>query len=111
MLFEVAQALVERLGEEVGFAVEREEVEDEELGLLVAVGERVEDELAVDEGARVEGRAVVREREVQVALAEPPVVVLAVDEVVAFVAGLVAGQIEEVADAVGLFADVVAGGG
>jgi hypothetical protein len=56
----------------------------------------------------VEGGAVVREREVQVALAQPPVVVLAVDQVVALGAVLVRGEVQEVADAVGFFADVVA---
>jgi hypothetical protein len=39
----------------------------------------------------MEGRAVMRQREVQVALVQPPVVVLAVDQVVALAAVLVRG--------------------
>lgn len=90
-----------------GFAVESQTVENE-VGGAEAGGEVVEDELAVDESVGVEGgkRRVVFEREVEVG--DVPVVVAAVDEEVGFGAvGGVRGAVEEVALAVGLFADVV----
>lgn len=59
----------------------------------------------------MEGRLVVGEREVQIAVLQPPVVVFAVYQIMALVAVLVRGQVQEVADAVGFFADVVAGDG
>lgn len=55
----------------------------------------------------MEGRWVALQGKVQVSLVDPPVIVLTIDEVVRFAPFVVVGQVEEVADAIGLFANVV----
>lgn len=86
MIAEVGQPLVERLAHQLGLAVEREQVEDEELGLhLGPAPDPVHDQLAVDQRAAVaEGHLLLvdGQREVQRLVVDVPVVVLAVDQVV-----------------------------
>lgn len=89
-------------------AIEDEAVEDEEGGHLGAVGLVIHDQLAVDNGVDMEGVVIVLAGEVEVAMLDKVVVVLSVNQVDGFGVVLVLGQVEEVADAVGLFADVVA---
>jgi len=56
----------------------------------------------------MEGLQIVGQGKMQVSLVDPPVIVLAVDQVVSLIPVVVLCQVEEVADAVRLFAYVVA---
>lgn len=107
VLLQVGEALVEGPLHQ-HHAVEDQAIEDEEGRHLGAVGLVVHDQLAVDDGVCVEGVVIVLARKMEVAVLDEVVVVLAVDEVHGLGIVLVLGQVQEVADAVGLFANIVA---
>ena len=104
-LLEAGEAFVQRCGGQQ-VAVEDEAVEHEEFELRVSVEIGVLDQLAVEDGFRVEGRKglVILFGEVQAR--DEVVVVFAVDEVVD-VAVSVPGAVHQIANAIGLFADIV----
>lgn len=74
-----------------------------------AIGHGIDNQLAIEDGVAVESAlALVRRK---VCGLNPPVIILAVDQVVQLLTVAVVGQVEEVADAVRLFANVVADSG
>ena len=107
---EVAEPLVEGFVEEIGAVVEREQVEDKKARFFSSVRSRhcAHYQLAVDDCAPVEGLHIVGHGEVHAVAWEEPVVVFAVDQVLDFPSFFVDRQVEEVANAVGFFADIVA---
>lgn len=104
---DVRDPLVQRPVHEA-VAGQDEAVEDEEPGLDPAVGQRVPHQLTVGDCVFKVGGSVFGMWEVQVAVVEEPVVVLTIDEVVRLGPIVVGRRVQQVADAVRLFADVVA---
>ena len=107
MGLEIRKALVEGpLHEDL--LVKDEAVEDQEFDHGGAVRVSVFDEFAIEDGVGVEAfeGLVFVVREVQ--QGHPPVVVLAIDEVVDFAAIFIGGAVEETSNAVGLLAKIVA---
>lgn len=107
VLLEVPEPLVQRPGSEVGLAVKDKAVEHQKVRFFAPVAEIIHHQLPVNQRVDVEVVSVLRRGEVHVFLFEPPVVVLAVDQIMGFFPVVTLGQIEQVTDAVGLLADVV----